>query len=85
MHELFMWTHQGLITTAWHRQMFVDATDHESRVGSLLLLKRGRDDNQVCSSCPLYSSLCTADNHQTDKINVNINCLTPFPDVGLLR
>lgn len=39
-------THQ---MTAWHIHMFVDATDHESRVGSLLLLKRRTENSQGCS------------------------------------
>lgn len=29
------------LTTAWHIQTFVDAADHEGRVSSLLLLKKG--------------------------------------------
>lgn len=45
------------LTTVWHIQMCVDldATDHESRVGSLLLLKRRTENGQgnSCSRRPL--------------------------------
>lgn len=43
------------LTTEKQIQIFVDATDHESGVGSLLLLKRRTENGQgySCSRCPL--------------------------------
>lgn len=55
------------LTTARHIQICVDATDHESRICSLLLLKRRTEIGQGYSGSPL---LYTAHDGVTDKIHL---------------